>query len=520
MSSIKTPKVTFSVIKNVDSIGNAPVKVLFIGQQLSTATATANELVQVGVSGEQINLFGKDSMTSVAIGEFRKINPKTDVWAVPLDDDAAGVKATADLIFTGTATKAGNITISIQSNTLHSYTVPIAVGDTATDIAGNLSVKIDNDISPKIFSSSESTGTVTLTCTHKGTIGNDISIYLEEAPSELGITLAVTAFNGGATDPAVDAALAAIGENRFQYIVYPYQYDLTKLKTFLDSRWNVDNDVLDGVSLIMHRVDVSGGIAPIITTADGLNTQLISLIADRFVDGASVNGKGGLWGSASMELGYINSAKITAVRTLSLVDGANVTEYMTTALNNALNSGGGPGFNVIPYHNTEVPVSTIIPKNLWFTSAELDELTDKGVATFGNNMGLTKVILGDMVTTNTKNDLGLPDTTFKYMNTVNGASYAREYFVNNNRQALAQATYSPEPRPGTPEKDIVSVEQLQTNLYIQLSDFGITPAGNDAIKFFKENLLVTVNNNGVFNIVADLKITPAVREVIGKLKII
>ena len=59
MSSIKTPKITFDLIENQDSVGNAKVKVLFIGQQLSSATATANELVPVGVSGEQVALFGK-----------------------------------------------------------------------------------------------------------------------------------------------------------------------------------------------------------------------------------------------------------------------------------------------------------------------------------------------------------------------------------------------------------------------------------------------------------------------------
>lgn len=520
---ISQPSVTINIVENQGAPQNEPMRVLFIGQKTAGGIATADEITNIGVSGEEISEFGNNSMLTNAIRAFRTINKKTHVDAIALDDEATGTEATATITVSGTATTNKKVKLNVQSKYLLGVEFEIEKDDTGENVASKIQQALNDKLTQNIsmFSSAVNAGVVTLTCTQKGTVGNDLLIYLEDYAAETGITISVSPFasNPGTLDPSVDNALAAIGDNRYQYIVYPYNYDLGKLKVFLEDRFNVENEILDGTSIIVHKVN-STDVTQIVTVAGLLNSATISLVADKHFNGESVSGKGALFGSASLELGYVNSAKIAAIRTLLLTDGADVSKYLPDVTNQVVTNGGAI-FNVIPYHNTQITQASIIAPNMWFSKAELVYLNDNGVATFGNNPGRTKLILGEMVTTRTINDQGLPDKVFKFKNILDGALYSREFFFNANKEKYAQTLLTTgsiiSSAPMANEK---TIRQFQSSLYTQLAEIGIVASGDDARNLFLSSLKISIDGEvGRINMNASLMINSAVRVIIENLQI-
>ena len=178
MSTISNPDITFNLTTTPESIKNAPQKVLFIGQKLTSGTATPLQVTSVGVNQEEDALFGRSSFLANGIKAFRKINKVSHVDAICLDDLVSGVAATSSISFAGTATADAIWNFSIQSAATYTFTLMIKTGDTAIQIA-NSAIALINAQTDMIVVAGGASPAVTLTCQHKGTIGNDISLYSE-----------------------------------------------------------------------------------------------------------------------------------------------------------------------------------------------------------------------------------------------------------------------------------------------------------------------------------------------------
>lgn len=203
---------------------------LLVGQKLTAGTSPANTLQLVARTDEAKALFGVGSMLARMHEIYRQNDPFGEVWCIALDDPGAGVAATGSFAITGTATKAGTLNAYVGAQRVQ---IGVASGDTAATLATALAAAINANVELPVTAVA-ATGTVTLTARHKGALGNDLLLQMnyygaaggESTPA--GLTVTVNAMSGGTTSPSLTAAVAAMGDEEFDFIISPYT-DTTSL---------------------------------------------------------------------------------------------------------------------------------------------------------------------------------------------------------------------------------------------------------------------------------------------------
>lgn len=203
---------------------------LLVGQKLTAGTSPANTLQLVARTDEAKALFGVGSMLARMHEIYRQNDPFGEVWCIALDDPGAGVAATGSFAITGTATKAGTLNAYVGSQRVQ---IGVASGDTAAILATALAAAVNANVELPVTAAA-ATGTVTLTARHKGALGNDLLLQMnyygaaggESTPA--GLTVTVNAMSGGTTSPSLTAAVAAMGDEEFDFIISPYT-DTTSL---------------------------------------------------------------------------------------------------------------------------------------------------------------------------------------------------------------------------------------------------------------------------------------------------
>lgn len=123
--------------------------------------------------------------------------------------------------------------------------IAIAKGATAAEVAADIAASVNAE-QDRPVTAVAAEGTVTLTARWSGAIGNRISLEWEgDTP---GLAIALTAFSGGAGIPAVDDALASIGEVWETFILDTFDYKtdpggasslLDVYQTWGEGRWSV-----------------------------------------------------------------------------------------------------------------------------------------------------------------------------------------------------------------------------------------------------------------------------------------
>lgn len=213
-------------------------KLLFIGQRLGTGATAAEVLTRVVSANDADQQFGYGSMLARMIKAAKVQNPYTEMWAVALDDAAAGVAATGTLTFTGPATAAGTVCLLIGGVRVR---FAVAKDDAAADIATAAAAAV-NAATELPVTAAAVDAVVTLTYRHKGEVGNHLdlrhSYYLgEKLPT--GVGLAIVAMANGSANPEVADAIAALADQQFQHIVMPYTdaANLTAMEEELEDRW-------------------------------------------------------------------------------------------------------------------------------------------------------------------------------------------------------------------------------------------------------------------------------------------
>lgn len=479
MSTVNVPRTTFNITSVPSVVENAPQRVLFVGQKTAAGSADEGLIRNIGVAKEWDMLFGSRSMLATGIRAFRKINDLSEVDAIVLEDAGTTTAASASIVFTGTATESSVFEFSIQSRVLGNFRINVLVGTTNDELA-QLCHDAISARSDLIVGSAVATDTVSLSCTHGGTVGNDLALVVEKG-LPAGITVVLTPFVGGTGDPVVSTVFDPVSEIRYQRIVYPSNYDLSVLKTFMDSRINVPDRLLDGIAMLCATKDTPTEFKSIAST---LSSKVIGVLPNKRFDLDTFKG-GGLG-----EFDYVVQSRHTAIRTLTLTEGAPISQYVVGTTANALSTGGAV-FSVIPFHNTPIPDMAVGLTQHWFTDAEQSDLNNNGVSMIGNNPEETQVILGEQVTTDITD---IADTAFKFMNAIEASIEVREFFFTNNINRYSQAILTEgDIIGGLPMADVQAIRAFQSVLYTDLSDLGITPKGRDAEKFFKAFLFVIID---------------------------
>ena len=516
---ISFPKTTVNKLPATLSAGVEGQKILVLGQKTSTGSAIAETLIK-GVSKADINTkFGQGSMLAGQLNSIFKIFtdsqsdklPRVDVIA--MDDAGAGVVAESTITITGTgnASTDGVLKVKICGT---EYSLTITEGDTISELGALLNTEITNADNP--FSNAETGNIVTLTARNKGTIANDFPISmsgvsLDGSDYKIGnITVVITAFTSGATNPTMTDVFDVIEEERYQTINAPIQLGTDYITTLLDNRFNVTNDILDGV-YIGCQIDTLSALKVV---GNALNSQSVVIIGDRkYADGNNLGG-------ALKEIDYIVSAQVSAVRALRKTEGSNIVNITPAVANGSLDGEGGIAINSLPYANTPLNDLEVIETGLGFSKVEAGELNETGISILGNNKVDNIVLLGEIFTTYKTDVAGNEDTTWKFLNTVDEMSASAEYiFVNFKKRFVQSRLTAGSLKAGRNVANEQVLKSYMLQLFIELGDELIGVEGKEAEDYFFKNLVLTIDYvNGKVDINSSFPIVVQLRELLINLK--
>lgn len=227
-TSIKVPGVYMKVTLGVgaQSSASGAKKVLLFGNKTTAGTATVAEVVPVTSIDDARTLFGAGSELFLMCKYALNAYPAITLFAIPIAA-SAGTAATANIVFSGTATADGVYEVTVLDETIQ---VEIDSGMTATQTGDAVEAAINAQTDWPI-TANNTTGTVALTAKHAGPRGNQIRVL--SAGDVAGLT--ETHLNGylatGATSDDPQNALDAVASTRYQLLVAPYQ-DATNLADF------------------------------------------------------------------------------------------------------------------------------------------------------------------------------------------------------------------------------------------------------------------------------------------------
>lgn len=211
-------------------------KTLIVGQRLADGTQPELEPMRVTSSEQARDVFGTGSMLASMIHTFQANDPLTECWAIALDDNSAGTKATGSVKISGYSAS-GTLSLYIGGERIQ---IGVAVGADATAIAADIASAIAaNTELPTTATATDST--VVLTARHAGESGNVIDIrhshYADES-LPVGLALDIVPMSGGTGNPDASAVWNVLGDEQYNIIAFPYtdSANLTALETELDSR--------------------------------------------------------------------------------------------------------------------------------------------------------------------------------------------------------------------------------------------------------------------------------------------
>lgn len=480
------PRVNFNLVKADTEVGVSAQRMLLIGQMTSSGTATANTLIKdIGNDNSWETLFGEKSVLAGMIRQARKLcsfcQYQVTIDAIALEDAESSVASTGKIEFTGNATGTGEITIVIGSEYNHKYTVGIVKGENPSAVATKLKNLINADTKAP-FSATTNSGEVLLTFANKGTIGNNTTIYFEGNVE--GVTVELTAFSGGVTNPAVDEELLGLVSNvRYNEIVSPIEYGIDKIVTLLDGRFNTNNKILDGAlyvakvdTLANHKVALAG------LNSQNLNYECIKLVNADAYKGASIP-----------ELTYIKAIYNATLKALRISEDSQLSAVVIGQYPQDLM--GGVHNNSLPFFNTSCPfLHPIMPEYHWIAE-EIKELNDKGGSVWDNNAEDNGLVMGEQLSTYKTDNAGNEDITWKFMNYRDTGSAIREYRFKNFKKDFAQSRMDDDTERQIRNAFIRYYKTLSSD------EYRLTRAGKESLKFYVDNLKVSLDfANGLVTI--------------------
>ncbi len=487
MTIISQPDTTFNIVGANTVVANEDQKVLFVGTSDPAGSAVDRALItSIGNNESDLNSqFGSRAPLSAMLRAARKVNKITRFDAISLNITGSAA-ATSTITFGGTATTTGSIVVSVGSRQDYTFTLSVAIGDTANDLAAALNTAIGaNSLVP--VTSGVVTNVVTLTNAVQGLNGNKMGISISQTGAA-GITASVTAFSGGTGSPNLTNVFDVIGDERYQTIVWEYSNvasELQELITFLDSRFNVNNKIQDGVGVVSNN----NTFANLTAQVNVLNSQSIIYLGDKLENLTDYIAP------AQFELDWVKSAYVGGIRALRFTPNASISQFVISSAG-PLDAVGGPALASKPYFNTPISQLPIIDTDKGWTSVEVEDLKTAGIFVSGNNIARNSAILGEVVTTYKTDTAGNPDESFKFLNFVDTLSNIREYYQNNFRSRFAQSRMTlDDVTRGRDMFNEIVVTGYAVRLFQDLAsaDFVLVRSGENALEFFKQNLVVNLN---------------------------
>lgn len=502
------PRVNFNLQKADTDVGVSEQRMLLIGQKTADGTATEKTLIKDILNDNSWEtLFGKKSVLAGMVRNARKLcsfcQYQVAIDAIALEDAEDAVASKATITFEGAPTETGELAIVIGSEYNHKFLLGCTPNDTAESLATKFKNLVDaDDYIPFVATVAE--GVVTLTAENKGSIYNNTTIYY--TGNVKGVTVTLTAFADGVTDPAVDdEVLGLITNLRYNEIVSPEEYGIDKITTLLDGRFNTNNKILDG-ALYVDRTDT---LANHLTTLKALNSQNINYQCDKLVDKANYKG------SSIPEFSYIKATYNATLKALRVSDGSQLSSVLIGQYPQDLM--GGVHNNSLPFFNTSCPyLHAIMAENHWSSDAsnnEISEINKVGGSVWDNNASDNGLVMGEQLSTYKTDNAGNEDITWKFMNYRDTGSAIREYRFKNFKKDFAQSRMN-----DNTEREVRNAF-LRYYKVLRSEDYRLVRDGAEAFKFYEQNLKISLDfASGTVTIICKDPYVTQLREAIGYFK--
>lgn len=494
MGYIDQPSKTINIIRSQDAIVDqlGEHRVLVVGHLSGSSPFTVlPEKLYYDVPNSESDidsLFGRSSHIAGMLRAFKRTNKLSPVDAYPFPSTGPGaLPSTGTIELVGASTEDGFYDIVVGSKKDCSVRVNIPSGTLGEDAI----TLIYDAISPLLLSlplsATTTTTQVLISTTMDSSIGNYFDIELRGYIA--GISSAAFGFDGGGAFPLTPGTdvVDAISGRRYQTIVWPVSYEASNIVDEMDSRFNANFGILDGV-LVQTKVET---LANVKAYADDFNSNSFVVIWNSAIDRTSIGDVH--IGGAIIEMPDIISSKFAALRSLRLTEGSNLTPYISTSA--PLDQFGGASLASLPYFNTIVP-DIATPLNTEFPGFEdIEEANGNGASVIGPNSAFNTTLLGEMVTTYLVDPVsGDPDPSYKFLNTIDTVSAIRELVSINCARRYSQTRLT----QGVliPRRDMAnekSIRAFLNEVYDELANLTLVASGSDAKRDFNETLVVTVD---------------------------
>lgn len=196
---------------------------LLLGHVTSEASIPMNSLELMPSTDYARQVCGAGSQLARMVEAYRATDPFGELWVIAVAEPT-GTAAVVSLTVTGEASESGTVSLYIGRRRVQAAVV---TGDDAAAVAESLNIAINAEATLP-FSAEAQDGVVTLTARHKGLSGNALPVALnfygsgggEVLPA--GVQIAIAVKTAGTGSPELSGAIAAMGDEPFDYIALPF----------------------------------------------------------------------------------------------------------------------------------------------------------------------------------------------------------------------------------------------------------------------------------------------------------
>lgn len=222
-SDLRIPGVFIEFDERLANSGVWQTKLLVIGQRLSNGEKEALTVERITSDDQADQYYGRGSMLAEMLRATLAVDRYQETYALALDELEAGTAATGKIAVTGSALRAGTLSLYIAG---YRVRVGVDAGDNAETIAAAIVAAIgDNDRLPVTAAvNGQDTNQVDITCRWKGETGNDIALVFNAKGERSmdGVSFTITNMSGGDANPDIGDAIAVMGDTWFNYIACPF----------------------------------------------------------------------------------------------------------------------------------------------------------------------------------------------------------------------------------------------------------------------------------------------------------
>ena len=226
-AGVRVPLFYAEMDNSAANSAQATLRTLIIGQVNDGHThADIGKLTLCSRTEQAAEIGGAGSVLHAMHKAYKRNDSFGTVWVLPVQL-GTGTAAAGSITVTAAATGSGIITLYVAGQRVQ---VNVVAGDTAAALATAIAAAINANTALPVKAEVDeaTTSKVNVTAKSKGLLGNDITLQLnrlgtaggEALPA--GVALTLVAPTGGAGAPDLAAALAAVGDEPFEFVIHPF----------------------------------------------------------------------------------------------------------------------------------------------------------------------------------------------------------------------------------------------------------------------------------------------------------